>query len=86
VLRERLLEPGAEPREFAMAWVGIPDLSVHRSPQRYEPIDERRVRFVGLDDDFVAELEFDDDGLVVRYPELAERVQPSTNLKGSDPL
>jgi hypothetical protein len=32
------------------------------------------VRFVSLDGDFTAELELDDDGLVARYPRLAERV------------
>jgi hypothetical protein len=74
VLRERLLEPGAEPCELAMAWVAVPELTVRRSRQRYEPIDERHVRFVDLDDPFTAELELDEDGLVVRYPELAQRV------------
>ena len=57
-----------------MAWVSLPDLAVTRSEQRYERIDDRRVRFVGLDDGFTAELELDEDGLVVRYPRLAERV------------
>jgi uncharacterized protein len=74
VLRERLLEKGAEPHDFVMAWVAVPELTMHRSEQRYEPIDERHVRYVSLDGSFTAELELDDDGLVVRYPELAERV------------
>jgi hypothetical protein len=74
VLRERLLDPAAEPRDFAMAWVSVPDLGVRRSEQRYEPIDARRVRFVGEHREFVAELELDEDGFVVRYPELAQRV------------
>jgi uncharacterized protein len=74
VLRERLLAAGAEPHEFTMAWVDVPELVVHRSEQRYEPVGERRVRFVALDGSFTADLEFDDDGLVVRYPDLAERV------------
>jgi hypothetical protein len=60
--------------DFVMAWVSVPDLAVHRSPQRYEAIDARRVRYVGLDTGFSAELELDDDGLVVRYPRLAERL------------
>ena len=33
-----------------------------------------RVRFVSLDGSFRAELEYDEDGLVVSYPDLAERV------------
>jgi hypothetical protein len=47
---------------------------VLRSEQRYEPIDERHVRYIGLDSDFTADLELDEDGLVLRYPGLAERV------------
>ena len=73
VLRERL-RGGEGPNDFAMAWVSVPDLAVSRSPQRYEPIDGRTVRFVSLDSDFRAELELDEDGLVVRYPRLAERL------------
>jgi hypothetical protein len=65
---------GSEPADHLMAFVEVPSLEVRPSRQRYEPIDERRVRFVSLDDDFVAELELDDDGLVVRYPRLAELV------------
>ena len=75
VLRERLLEGGG-PCDFVMAWVKVPDLSVHRSEQRYEPIDARTVRYVGRHRSFVGELELDGDGFVVRYPELAERVYP----------
>ena len=74
VLRERLLDPGAEPRDFVMAWVAVPELTVHRSEQRYEPIDEQCVRYVGRHRSFEGVLELDDDGLVVHYPELAERV------------
>jgi hypothetical protein len=62
------------PADHVMAWVSVPDLAVHRSEQRYEPIDARHVRYVGLEDGFTAELELDEDGLVVRYPGLAERV------------
>jgi hypothetical protein len=63
-----------EPADFVMAWVSLPDLAVLRSEQRYEPIDEHHVRFIGLADGFTAELELDEAGLVVRYPRLAERV------------
>jgi uncharacterized protein len=73
ILRERLVG-GGEPREYLMAWVSVPDLTVTPSPQRYEPIDARHVRFVSLDSDFRVDLELDEDGLVVCYPRLAERV------------
>jgi uncharacterized protein len=73
VLRERMME-GGESLDLVMAWVALPELTVRRSDQRYEPIDERHVRYVSLDSDFTAELELDEDGLVVAYPGLAERV------------
>jgi len=63
-----------EPVDHVMAWVSVPDLAVLRSEQRYEPIDARTVRYIGLDSDFTADLELDEDGFVVRYPRLAERV------------
>jgi hypothetical protein len=65
---------GAEPLDHLMAFVAVPSLAVRPSPQRYEPIDAHRVRFVSLDSDFVSRLELDDDGLVIRYPQLAELV------------
>jgi uncharacterized protein len=71
VRRHRLHEqPGTV--DFAMAWVSLPDLEVHRSEQRYEHLEPGRVRFGS--DGFVADLELDADGLVVVYPGLARRV------------
>jgi hypothetical protein len=64
-----------EPADLVMAWVSVPDLAVLRSEQRYEPVDGRRVRYVGLDHDFTALLELDEEGFVVRYPGLAARVR-----------
>jgi uncharacterized protein len=64
--------PAAE--DFVMAWVSVPDLKVHASPQRYEHVRPGVVRYVALDGDFTADLELDEDALVVRYPRLAERV------------
>jgi uncharacterized protein len=60
--------------DFAMAWVSVPDLAVHRSPQHYVHLSPGVVRFASLDSDFTADLELDADGLVARYPRLAERV------------
>jgi len=65
---------GDEPADHVMAWIDVPSLEVTRSGQRYEPIEAGRVRYVGLDDGFTAELELDEDGFVVNYPGLAERV------------
>jgi uncharacterized protein len=64
---------GDEPTEHVMVWVDVPSLQVYRSPQRYEPMGPRQVRFVSLDSDFTAELDLDADGFVLHYPELAGR-------------
>jgi hypothetical protein len=74
VLREGLMN-GREPKDFVMAWVSVPDLSVRRSEQRYEPVDASTVRYVALDGDFTAELRLDGSGLVAHYPGMAERVR-----------
>lgn len=73
-VRRHALHERDATHDFAMAWVSLPDLAVHNSPQRYEHVRAGVVRFVGLDNDFTAELELDADGLVVRYPRIAERV------------
>jgi hypothetical protein len=72
VWRDRLLEDG-QARDYVMRFVSVPDLHVSESRQRYEPLGRRRLRY--RSGDFAAELEFDDDGLVVRYEGLAERVE-----------
>jgi hypothetical protein len=71
VLRDRLHE-GGDPHDYVMAWVAVPELSVSKSPQRYLPLDRRIVRF--RSGTFTADIEFDADGVVARYPGLAERV------------
>jgi hypothetical protein len=64
--------------DFTVAWVSVPDLALEVSAQRYEHL--RRtgdggalVRF-STPENFRSDLELDGDGLVVRYPGLAERV------------
>ena len=79
VLRHRLHE-GGDGADFTMAWVSVPDLSLHRSEQRYEHVrrspHEAVVRYIGRDHSFVGELLLDRDGFVERYPGLAERIWP----------
>jgi hypothetical protein len=64
--------------DFLMAWVSVPDLSLHASRQRYEHVGRRDdrlvVRYVGEHRDFIGELELDEDGFVLLYPDLARRV------------
>ena len=73
-VRRHGLHEGGGSEDFVMAWVSVPDLAVHASPQRYEHVRPGVARFSELDGDFTADLELDADGLVVRYPRLAERV------------
>lgn len=76
--RHRLLEP-APAAEIVVAWVSVPDLSVHAYRQRYEHVgagdNQSTVRFtdLGLSPGFVADLVLDADGLVDVYPRLARR-------------
>jgi hypothetical protein len=74
ILRHRLhQQPGAA--DCLMAWVSVPDLTLHRSLQRYEHVRTTAagavVRFVS--GDFSADLLVDPQGFVVDYPQLARR-------------
>lgn len=74
--------------DFLMAWVSVPDLGLHPSQQRYEHVrsDDRGsvVRYIGTHRSFVGELTLDPDGLVVRYPELARRLDESSTEQKRD--
>ena len=71
IWRDRVLENGRA-RDYVMRFVSVPELGVTESEQRYEPLGSRRLRY--RSGDFAAELEFDDDGIVLFYEGLAERV------------
>lgn len=78
VLRHGLLEQDGS-FDFVMAWVAVPSLAIHASPQRYTalrdlPGGRRLIRYEGLDSDFSAELTFDPDGLLIDYPGLGHRI------------
>jgi hypothetical protein len=74
ILRHRLQQHGGE-ADCTMAWVSVPDLTVHRSLQRYEHVRTTPagalIRFSS--GDFTADLLVDADGFVVDYPQLARR-------------
>jgi hypothetical protein len=63
--------------DFVMAWVSVPDLSVHASRQRYTFVrregDLSVIRYESRDSTFAAEVKFDSDGLVVDYPGIGHR-------------
>jgi hypothetical protein len=71
VLRDRLHQGGVA-RDYVMAWVAVPELTVSKSRQRYIPLERGTVRF--RSGSFTADVEFDGDGFVLAYPGLAERV------------
>jgi hypothetical protein len=63
--------------EFRMAWVFAPDLTVRPQRQAYTRLADRLYRFESLDGSgFKADLPVDDDGVVLDYPDLFERVHP----------
>ena len=66
------LHRGGGARDFVMRWIDVPSLEAIRSEQRYEPVAPGVVRY--RDASFSADVEFDTDGFVTRYPGLAERV------------
>ncbi|SRR6266536_777727 len=84
VLRHRLLEDGSRADDFLMVWISVPNLQLHLSPQRYTHVREAGempavVLFesVGEGEDFRQEIQFDADGLVVDYPQIATRIRPA---------
>jgi uncharacterized protein len=71
----RRLAPGlGESVTIDAAWVEFPSLEVRRAPQRYTRTGARVYRFEHLATEFVADIEVDDAGLVVAYPQGWERV------------
>jgi uncharacterized protein len=85
ILRHGLHREGS--REFVMAWVSVPDLRVTASKQRYEHVQDdaagATVRFLEVEDEFTADLELDEDGLLISYPRLARRVDPDARADRS---
>jgi hypothetical protein len=72
VLRHDMHE-GGEARDFVMAWISVPDLTVRRSEQRYTPLAARRVNYAS--GGFSADIHFDEHGLVRLYEDFLERVR-----------
>lgn len=62
-----------ETREIKVAYILVPQLSVHAAPQRYTRLADRLWRFEGLDIGFTADIAVDGDGFVVDYPGLFRR-------------
>ena len=63
---------------FKMVYILVPDLTVNVMRQRYTCVEKTEqgatFRYENVDDDFKADITVDQDGLVVHYPGLFERV------------
>ncbi|MFL5738488.1 MAG: putative glycolipid-binding domain-containing protein [Actinomycetota bacterium] len=71
VMRDRLLVAGP-PRDYVMAFVQVPELTVVRNEQRYQPKGDRVVRYSSRT--FAADIAFDEDGFVTSYEGFLERI------------
>ena len=70
VLRDHLHDGGPR-REIDVAWVSVPDLTVHRDRQIYEPLGAGRLRFASPEAGFERVIELTSDGFVRHYPDIA---------------
>jgi hypothetical protein len=73
-IRRLGLRPGQRSGIVTAAWVRFPTLQLEPLPQEYERLDERRYRYTSGGGIFSAELSVDEEGLVVDYGDLWERV------------
>jgi len=65
-----------ERRQFLMAWVFGPALTIHPQPQAYTRLSDRLYLFENLDGSgFQAELPVDEEDIVVDYPDLFRRAK-----------
>lgn len=64
-----------ERRQFLMAWVSAPTMTVSPQPQAYTRLAERLYLFESLDGSgFTAQLAVDEEGIVLNYPDLFRRI------------
>lgn len=70
----RLGDRLAQRTELFVAWIKVPELTVHRASQAYTCLPDGRYRFEALDNGFEATLAVDERGLVRDYPGLFHRL------------
>lgn len=70
-IRRLALRPG-EASRVRVAYIGVPQLTIEAIDQEYTRLDRaappRRFRYRNLSNGFLAELEVDDEGVVIDYP------------------
>ena len=74
IRRLRLLEEDVSKTPLIMAWIDMPSLQVIASDQYYSSIDSHKVRYASGTRGVDVELEVDEDGVVVYYPDMARRI------------
>ncbi|QIS20194.1 putative glycolipid-binding domain-containing protein [Nocardia terpenica] len=74
VLRDGLLTDGATAREYTMRFVAVPSLTATLMRQRYTPRGGRTVEYRA--GDYVSDIDFDADGVVVDYHGYLRRLRP----------
>lgn len=74
----RLDLPQDEVTGISVAYISLPDLTVGSVEQAYTRLDDTRVRYVSRSGDFQAEIEVDNEGYVVEYPDIFRREWPSS--------
>ncbi|HEX8246616.1 MAG TPA: putative glycolipid-binding domain-containing protein [Pyrinomonadaceae bacterium] len=73
---KRLAPESGESVDISVVYFLVPEMIIKRSEQRYSRLEKDSYRFEekGLFDGFSADLTFDEDGLVIDYPNLFRRV------------
>lgn len=74
IRRLGLLETQVPKTQLIMAWIDMPSLQVIASDQYYSSIDSETVRYASGTRGVDVELEVDGDGVVVHYPDMAQRI------------
>jgi uncharacterized protein len=71
----RLRLPKGERRVLEMAYIAVPDLQVTHMRQAYTCLEpDREYRYENVGSTFMADLEVDEDGLVIDYPAIFRRL------------
>ena len=74
-IRRLGLSVGAGSGPLGMAWIRFPGLTIEPLSQTYHHSSERRYRYTSRGGEFTAELEVDDEGVVLDYGGLWRRVE-----------
>lgn len=79
-VRRLNLRPDAD-QAIQAAYIELPTLNVRPVRQQYTRVDDRTVRYASETRDFVRDIELDDDGFVIEYPNLFARSWPLPSVE-----